>query len=108
MCIERILNSIEKYVDLKALAGDSHHFDEQMNAAKKEFASAMNQLIDFRVDAAVAEYKRNPNSNTEVIALTNALCSCPEPPNGEDLNEWIVQYKFWYENQRIAAICHKD
>jgi hypothetical protein len=83
--------------------------------AKKDFAEALNKFVDFRVGAGIRDSQRNSiaprvDSKSEMIALINALQSCPHPPKeGQDLSKWMIDFIDWYENHRLLALtCHVE
>ena len=70
----------------RILLAIKHCIKSGKQEASKEFATAFNEYIDFRVGAAIREERCNSllpasPSDSDIVALLNAVAICPEPPN---------------------------
>lgn len=97
-----------KLLDILELYFVSHK-DSKINAIdfKKEFVQAMNEYIDFRIEAVLNEKQHIiNNTNTalfnepgDIVAVLEALRNIPEIPDiNTDIDLWLLSYIDWYEN----------
>lgn len=97
MTIERLLASLEEYLTIKhelasgKLEEASEADTDVLSEAKKRFAKAFNEYIDFRTDAVIEDHeqevKRRVSTERSVYLadiLTNASTMPPPPDSDEE------------------------
>lgn len=101
-------------------SSDKHTFP--LDHAKKKLEMALERLIDSRIAAYNKRSQKRasssfvsmpapkPETNENIIAMIDALNSCPVPPDnmkwfiGENLVSWMRAYADWYNDKRAKAI----
>lgn len=124
MKIERVLSTLEEYLELRreiGTHGGDHHV---VNAAKQRAEMALNEYIGGRFNHLMVEERRisttptrkvdvvNPKNTTiaweEVVELVDALNAPPMPlrdtSNPKAVERWMAVYRAWYEQKRRAAL----
>jgi len=121
--IDVLLAALTEYLSAKKDHVAGQLTIEELAAAKKRCAEALNEYVDFRVQAVLDERRKhisqeriqiadNINSTIKnsaaVVRSVTALNSAPPPPMAIDdpkkMAEWRKQYAEWYENQRKKGI----
>jgi hypothetical protein len=125
MSVNILLTSLEEYLALKKDFLNGCGDKKTLNEAKKRFARALNEYIDWRTDGVLEDRrKRITNTNISVADLMTsnaemsnldsivALNGAPTPPSKEitktitdqRLKDWLTVYNNWYHTQRIKGI----
>lgn len=117
MTIDVLLIALEEYLNAKKDFVSGHVDEDMLRMAKKRFASALNEFIDFRIDGVLEERKRKIaaektvhiedllTSNVTDDSLKDALSSAPPPPKTlNELGAWINEYNNWFETIRREAL----
>lgn len=124
MKIERVLSTLEEYLELRREAGEADGDHTVVQAAKERAGLALNEYIRSRFDNLMIEERRVSSTPTrkvdivnpataqvsweEVAELMDALNAAPVPmrdlTNPIAVHKWTVAYKSWYENKRRNAL----
>lgn len=117
MSVDVLLTTLEEYLNAKKDFISGHVDEDMLRLAKKRFAGALNEFIDFRIDGVLEERKRKIaaektihieellTSNVDDEVLKDALSSAPPPPKSlEELGVWIKEYNDWYESVRKEVL----
>jgi hypothetical protein len=124
MSINVLLSALEEYLTVKRDVAAGCQDETALVGAKKRFAQALNQYIDWRTDGVLEERKRRISTSRSVkIAdlLTSsmdgvtssvaALNAAPTPPDIDKiandksgLEAWFKAYQDWYNTTRKKGL----
>ncbi len=122
MSINILLSALEEYLEVRRDVSSGCNNEDALLGAKKRFAKALNEYIDWRTDGVLEDRKRRIStersvqladiltSNLEDVSLISALNSAPKPPELEHLKDkdnlerWLKAYQSWYNNNRKKGL----
>lgn len=124
MKIERVLSTLEEYLELRREVGEVGGDHTVVQSAKERAGLALNEYIRSRFDNLMIEERRSSTTPTrkvdivnpataqvaweEVANLMDALNGAPTPmmdlSNQVGVHKWFVAYKHWYEKKRRDAL----
>jgi len=112
MSINILLAALDEYFVSKKDFMSGCNTEGDLTGAKKRFAQALNQYIDFLADGVLEERRRRISTGSSVkiadmltsnmddtVSATTALVSAPSPPEHMDDN-WMNAYRSWYNTSR--------
>lgn len=122
MKIERVLSTLEEYLELRRELGEAGGDHTVVQAAKDRAGLALNEYIRSRFDNLMIEERHTSSTPTrkvdvvnpaiaqvaweDVAELMDALNAAPSPmrdlTNQIAIHKWMVVYKHWYEKRRKA------
>lgn len=123
MTINRLLATLEEYLELKREIGKSEDLDELKQASNRVELS-LREYIQAYFDLAILEDRRKTSSITskvdvlspdkasyswnDVAKLIDALNSAPIPPKNlddqEGIENWVSVYREWFKNKKMISI----
>lgn len=118
MSTDILLASLIEYINAKQEFSVGQVEEREVEQAKKRFATALNEYVDWRVQGALE--KRRSHLSQEMVAVADtinstvkdsamsvkaiaALNSAPPPPDTNDpetIKKWYETYREWYEKGR--------
>ena len=118
-----LLASLTDFLSVKSDHVEGLATAEDLADAKKRCYEALNQYIDFRVNATLEERRRSVSheriniaesidsamkSTASSVRAISALNSAPAPPmyidDKEAMKKWKEAYEEWYEDKRKRGI----
>jgi hypothetical protein len=122
MSIHVLLTALEEYLEVRRDVSSGCNDEDALLGAKKRFAKALNEYIDWRTDGVLEDRKRRIStersvqladlltSNIDDVSSIAALNSAPKPPDErlvadkEILDRWFKAYQDWYNTSRKKGI----
>jgi hypothetical protein len=121
--IDVLISTLSELLNIQKEFITGNADQEVVQENQKRFASALNELIDYRVQIlldrrqagrsqerlAVADSINTAMQSTaSTIKSLSALQSAPPPienPSETEMKVWIEEYNSWYDNKRKKAMC---
>lgn len=123
MSINVLLSALEEYLTVKRDVAAGCQDEDALLGAKKRFAQALNQYIDWRADGVLEERKRRISTDRSVkladlltssmdgVTSIAALNAAPTPPDIDKiakdkhgLESWLKAYQDWYNTMRKKGL----
>lgn len=118
MSTDILLATLIEYINSKQEFSVGQAEERDVDQAKKRFAIALNEYVDWRIQGALE--KRRSHLSQEMVAVADtinstvkdsamsvramaALNSAPPPPDSNDpekIQEWYKKYREWYGDAR--------
>jgi exopolysaccharide biosynthesis predicted pyruvyltransferase EpsI len=120
--IDIFLSTLNELLEVQKDHKTGQADDDSVLLAKKRFIQALNDYIDFRVNASMERRRKHMSesrialaddlhaqvsSTASAIKSISALNSAPPPPKEpkeEAIKEWLKEYNEWYDNKRANGM----
>ncbi|MFA5758624.1 MAG: hypothetical protein WC942_04605 [Clostridia bacterium] len=120
--ISALISTLTEILHLQKDVSTGNAEQASVNAAKKRFAQALYEMIDYRVQIALEERRASISqsrihaadsinaaikTSASAVKSITALNSAPPPPTSNDPNlmrKWVITYQEWYEGKRRAGV----